>query len=239
MSTFQKALDSIKNKETVHVGNENATRHLDTTGPERLYEVMKAEGEVGVTRNALEWINKQDSPFVKAMALTGLAEGLVNRQKPQAKPKEKQSKADPAEKDFEIAEFYRRTRHWHSAHFYYAIICRRYPQSQVYQEARQRMAELEVLLEPLPKASDNAPFRVGQIFIVGNRETPQTTILESIPLWPGQEFNQNDLRLAEEKLAQMKVFKSDSEKRIGPRVEMIDRHEDPGFKDIRITVQEQ
>jgi hypothetical protein len=37
----------------------------------------------------------------------------------------------------------------------------------------------------------------------------------------------------------MKVFRSDSEKRIGPRVEMIDRHEDPGFKDIRITVQEQ
>jgi hypothetical protein len=84
-----------------------------------LFEIMKAEGEVGTSKNALEWINKQDSPFVKAMALTGLAEGLANRQKSQAKPKDKQSNAQAAEKDFQIAEFYRRTGHPASAHFYY------------------------------------------------------------------------------------------------------------------------
>jgi tetratricopeptide (TPR) repeat protein len=86
LALFQKAIDALKDK-----GKADSIDYyrLEDSDPERLYQVMKAEGEVGLAKNALEWINKQDSPFVKAMALTGLAEGLVTRQKTQEKPKEK------------------------------------------------------------------------------------------------------------------------------------------------------
>jgi hypothetical protein len=133
MTSFQKAIDTIKDK-----GKAERIDYyrLGDSDPELLYQVMKAEGEVGITQKALQWVDKQDSVFVKAMALTGLAEGLVNRQKPQAKHKDKQSNAQAAEKDFQIAEFYRRTGHHGSAHFYYELVTRRYPDSPFAEKAK-------------------------------------------------------------------------------------------------------
>jgi outer membrane protein assembly factor BamD (BamD/ComL family) len=47
-----------------------------------------------------------------------------------------------AEKDFKIAEFYRRTNHPGSAYFYYEIVRRRYPNTKYAEEATVKMQEL-------------------------------------------------------------------------------------------------
>jgi len=48
-----------------------------------------------------------------------------------------------AEKDFRVAEFYRRTKHPGSAYFYYEIVRRRYPGTPLADKAAERMKELE------------------------------------------------------------------------------------------------
>jgi outer membrane protein assembly factor BamD (BamD/ComL family) len=58
---------------------------------------------------------------------------------------EKQSKAidlQQAEKEFKMAEFYRRTGHPGSAYFYYELVQRRYPKTKYAEEARARWASL-------------------------------------------------------------------------------------------------
>jgi len=67
--------------------------------------------------------------------------------------------AEQAEKDFKIAEFYRRTDHPGSAYFYYEIVRRRYPGTKYAEQAIERMHELRAKAEkelgmavPLPKA---------------------------------------------------------------------------------------
>lgn len=52
-----------------------------------------------------------------------------------------------AEKDMNIAEFYRRTGHPGSAYFYYELVRRRYPGSKQAEKATQRMAELKDRVE--------------------------------------------------------------------------------------------
>lgn len=48
-----------------------------------------------------------------------------------------------AEKDFKIAEFYRRTGHPGAAYFYYEIVRRRYPSSKFAEKSHERMCELK------------------------------------------------------------------------------------------------
>jgi outer membrane protein assembly factor BamD (BamD/ComL family) len=52
-----------------------------------------------------------------------------------------------AEKDYDIAEFYRRTGHPCSAYFYYEIVRRRYPGTKYFDQATRQMQELRVKLE--------------------------------------------------------------------------------------------
>ena len=59
-----------------------------------------------------------------------------------------------AEKDFKIAEFYRRTGHPGSAYFYYEIVRRRYPGTRFFDDAPVRMQELRDHPE---KNKDKAP----------------------------------------------------------------------------------
>ena len=57
-----------------------------------------------------------------------------------------------AAKDYDIAEFYRRTGHPCSAYFCYEIVRRRYPGTRYFDQATQRMEELRVKLEKTPGA---------------------------------------------------------------------------------------
>ena len=70
-----------------------------------------------------------------------------------------------AEKDFKIAEFYRRTNHPGSAYFYYEIVRRRYPGTKYADQATERMHELHAKAEkelgktvpPVPSAASAPP----------------------------------------------------------------------------------
>jgi outer membrane protein assembly factor BamD (BamD/ComL family) len=55
--------------------------------------------------------------------------------------------AQQAEKDFKMADFYRRTGHPASAYFYYEIVRRRYPGTEFADKATQKMLELRSKLE--------------------------------------------------------------------------------------------
>jgi outer membrane protein assembly factor BamD (BamD/ComL family) len=74
-----------------------------------------------------------------------------------------------AEKDYKIAEFYRRTGHPCSAYFYYEIVRRRYPGTRFFDLATERMHELRDELEksqgqdlpvPPPERVESAPVAV-------------------------------------------------------------------------------
>ncbi|HEY7157804.1 MAG TPA: hypothetical protein VH575_27855, partial [Gemmataceae bacterium] len=55
--------------------------------------------------------------------------------------------AHQAEKDFQMAEFWRRTGHPGSAYFYYEIVRRRYPGTDAYIRATNRMMEIRAKME--------------------------------------------------------------------------------------------
>ncbi len=65
-----------------------------------------------------------------------------------------------AEKDYKMAEFYRRTGHPGSAYFYYEIVRRRYPNTKFFDLATERMNELRGKLEKDPDATP-APLPTG------------------------------------------------------------------------------
>jgi hypothetical protein len=62
------------------------------------------------------------------------------------------ARAQPAEKDLAIAEFYRRIGHVRSARFYYELVCRRYPDTVAAKMAAERLRELRKQAE-LPEAT--------------------------------------------------------------------------------------
>ncbi|MGE3806375.1 MAG: tetratricopeptide repeat protein [Gemmataceae bacterium] len=62
-----------------------------------------------------------------------------------------------AEKEFKIAEFYRRTRHPGSAYFYYGIVKRRYPGTPFAEKAEQRLAELDAERRQSDEAKPSPP----------------------------------------------------------------------------------
>jgi TolA-binding protein len=62
-----------------------------------------------------------------------------------------------ADKDFKIAEFYRRTGHPGSAYFYYEIVRRRYPNTTYFDKATERMHELKAVLEKTPGKAPVVP----------------------------------------------------------------------------------
>jgi RNA polymerase sigma factor (sigma-70 family) len=127
-----------------------------------------------------------------------------------------------AEKDYQMAEFWRRTGHPDSARFYYELIRRRYPNSLYDERAQKRLAELK----------EKPPARVGQIFITGNKKILDGDILEQLKLYPGQILTYPDLQIAERNLSRLKGLKSK------PKVTVMDREGDGEFKDIEITVEE-
>jgi RNA polymerase sigma factor (sigma-70 family) len=67
-----------------------------------------------------------------------------------------------AEKDFRIAEFYRRTGRGGAAGFYYALVCRRYPGTAFARKAAERLSEVKDILVSVQEASTGSlMFGVG------------------------------------------------------------------------------
>ncbi len=152
----------------------------------------------------------------------------------------KDIKAQQAEKDFAMAEFYRRTGHAGSAYFYYEVVRRRYPGTPFATRAEERMSDLRAQAEASKPTEEKPPARVGQVFIKGGTKIPTEVILKHAPLWPGQVLGYPDLKTAEKNLERSGLFVVDPGKGIRPTVTVKDDplHPDSEFKDIIITVQE-
>jgi TolA-binding protein len=95
-----------------------------------------------------------------------------------------------AEKDFKIAEFYRRTGHPGSAYFYYEIVRRRYPGTPYFEKATERMYELKAdqevgkgkpatLFTPPKPAEGQAP--QGQVFPAVPGQMPGSQSSQVVP----------------------------------------------------------
>jgi outer membrane protein assembly factor BamD (BamD/ComL family) len=73
-----------------------------------------------------------------------------------------------AERDFKIAEFYRRTGHPGSAYFYYELVIRRYPRTDFANKAAERKAELRTKVEKEGAAGPATPPPLGGPTIQGD-----------------------------------------------------------------------
>lgn len=73
--------------------------------------------------------------------------------------------------------------------------------------------------------------RIGQIFIVGNTETPQWVIERQLPLYPGCKLQEENLRKAETNLERLGLFRK-------PTVTLVEGEKDAEYVDILVTVQE-
>jgi polysaccharide biosynthesis/export protein len=93
-----------------------------------------------------------------------------------------------AEKDFKVAEFFRRGGQHASALFYYELVCRRYPDTAVAERASARLRELRK--EAADYAADLEKAARGvQIYIVGNADKQGSLILSGPALGPGADLN--------------------------------------------------
>ncbi len=152
----------------------------------------------------------------------------------------KDIQAQQAEKDFAIAEFYRRTGHVGAACFYYETVRRRYPGTPFADKAEARLRDLRAKAEAPKPAEEKPPARVGQVFIIGNEKTEQGVILKQVPVYPGQVLSYPDLKAAEKNLERTGLFVVDPRKGVRPTVTVRDNPVAPDseFKDIFITVEE-
>jgi hypothetical protein len=76
------------------------------------------------------------------------------------------------------------------------------------------------------------PVRVGQIFIIGNKVTPQSVYLDRLELYAGQVLTETDLRAARWRLLWLSVLG------IGSSVCVLDDPADSKYKDVCVQVNE-
>ena len=67
-----------------------------------------------------------------------------------------------ADRDFQIAEFYRRTSKWGAAHWYYKLVIRRNPGTNYQKKAEERIAEIRVQVEREQEAQSKAEAKLQE-----------------------------------------------------------------------------
>ena len=87
---------------------------------------------------------------------------------------------------------------------------------------------------------EKKPYRVGQIFVIGNDRTKMSVILKQLNFYPGQVLSYPDLRLAERNLTRLNIFRNTPDGMIRPTITVVDDPNNPEseFKDIYIKVDE-
>jgi RNA polymerase sigma factor (sigma-70 family) len=138
--------------------------------------------------------------------------------------------ARDAERDFRVAEFYRRTGHPGSACFYYELVSRRYPRSPFAARAAGRLRELRKQTGEMPQADGLAPARVGRIVLRGNHRTPDALIRYQLALHPGQVLTYPALSAAERNLGALRGLTA--------VVSVTDAKDSGEFKDVLIQLEE-
>jgi outer membrane protein assembly factor BamD (BamD/ComL family) len=91
-----------------------------------------------------------------------------------------------AEKDYKMAEFYRRTGHPESAYFYYEIVRRRYPGTKFFELATDRMNELRAQVDK-SKAAPPTPPAEAPPPAAGSAAAPTQPLEPGRPLTPVEE----------------------------------------------------
>jgi len=140
------------------------------------------------------------------------------------------------EKDFAIAEYYRRTGDSQSARFYYSLVCRRYPSSSHADSALRMLRDMNAKLKGPGGTPKLEVARVGQVIIRGNDKVPDHVILAKLGVFPSEVLIYEDLRAVEKALAESGLFNLDTERGIRPTVRVLES--DNPYKDILIVVQE-
>ncbi len=92
-----------------------------------------------------------------------------------------------ADRDFRIAEFYRRTGHSASAYFYYELVCRRYPGSPYAEKAAKGKLEMKSKVEKEHRAEDPGPAALPSVNPAFEAPTPIQAPPRSLP--QGQGFD--------------------------------------------------
>jgi outer membrane protein assembly complex protein YaeT len=87
---------------------------------------------------------------------------------------------------------------------------------------------------------EHPPAKVGIIYIVGNEVTRDHVIQRQFPdgMMPGQTLSYPDLRLAERNLSKLGIFEVNQETDTRPHIDVIDRENDPIYKDLVVRVNE-
>ncbi len=140
-------------------------------------------------------------------------------------------RAREAERDFHVAEFYRRTGHPGSACFYYELVSRRYPGTPFAAKAAERLRALHKQAAVAPQAGGEAPDRVGRVTVNGNAQTPDALILYQLALYPGQVLTYPALSATERNLAALRG--------VQVTVSVADADGPGAFKDVLVQVEEQ
>ncbi len=86
-------------------------------------------------------------------------------------------------------------------------------------------------------AAEEKSVTVGRIIIVGNATTTAEKIQEITKIEPGDEVTPKDLKAAEQRLVDSKLFEVDAKRGIRPTITVVDA-DGPGPRDILIRVKE-
>ncbi len=145
------------------------------------------------------------------------------------------ARGNEAQRHLATAEFYLRSGHLASARFYYELVQRRFPATKQARMASEFLAKLTDPAQPKEKAE----YLVGEIHIIGNTRIPDSVIRDNLPLYPGQAFDDKDVRAAEEKLGAMKELVHASPiVNVRPKVSVMDSPHDERYKNIVVTMNE-
>ncbi len=87
---------------------------------------------------------------------------------------------------------------------------------------------------------ENGPARVKEIKIIGNDVTRENVIRRQLLVYPGQVLTYPDLKVSEQRLARLGIFKMEPENGIKPTVSVVEDPNDPfnPYKDVLVQVTE-
>jgi len=136
-----------------------------------------------------------------------------------------------AERDFKVAEFYRRAGKSEAAQFVFELIRRRYPDTLYARLSYEHIAAIKLDKQVQPPESKE-PYRVGEVRIINNSGVPDSAILDKVGFHPGELFTMQRLLKGEWKLLESGLFVTP------PKISFTYEKSDSDFKDITIKIEE-
>src|SRR5260221_2403373 len=82
------------------------------------------------------------------------------------------------------------------------------------------------------------PVAAGEITVSGNERTRQSIIYRNLGIYPGEILSFPDIKIAEERVANLGIFEVNPQQGIAPRIEVRDLDRPGEMKDIFVHVQE-